>query len=267
MILDRGSSSIRRRQRSVVFGGRIGARPCRSRSRDAHRNAARTSLSKRSIRRTPRPDPSRRSRRPCARCRPSSNARISMIICSGVAGEHVERRIARPELDPDAGRDERCRPARLGGRGVDDRNAHGQLVVAARRRVVALAQPAGAAQGGLVAAAEPDRHVRALRRQRREAHLVPGMETAVERTRVAAPQLAPDGHGLGQIRAALAEAIAIAQVLELCLVPAHAHAHDQPAAGQRIDRRQLLGQLDRVAHGHDDDAGAQLHRRAAWRPR
>ena len=50
------------------------------------------------------------------------------------------------------------------------------------------------------------------------------------------------------------EAVGDGQVGELGLVPADPDAGDDPAAAQRVERRELLGEDDRVALRDDDDA-------------
>src|SRR5919204_802760 len=44
------------------------------------------------------------------------------------------------------------------------------------------------------------------------------------------------------------------QHIEFFLKPAHADAEENPALGEDIGARHLLGDLDRVAHGQDQDA-------------
>ena len=79
----------------------------------------------------------------------------------------------------------------------------------------------------------------------------------MERLHGPAPEVPPEGDRLVKVRAADVEPVGRAQVGELGPVPADADAGDDPAAGQGVERRQLLGQDDGSALGHDDDARAE----------
>src|SRR5262249_35311497 len=49
-----------------------------------------------------------------------------------------------------------------------------------------------------------------------------------------------------------------AERIELAFVPADRSAHDQAPLGDMIDGGELLGEEDGIAHGHDQDTGANL---------
>ena len=52
-----------------------------------------------------------------------------------------------------------------------------------------------------------------------------------------------------------------AVLAHLLLVPAVSDAEQEPAAGQSVDARHLLGRVDRIALGHETDPGGQFQRR------
>ena len=62
-----------------------------------------------------------------------------------------------------------------------------------------------------------------------------------------------------RVRAAIAKPVGSANVRELLRAPADAEPGDQAAAGQGVERRELLREDDRVAHRDDDHAGPEAN--------
>ncbi len=129
--------------------------------------------------------------------------------------------------------------------------------------MVAIAQSSRALQRGLRSAADEDRQRRALRRQGIEYEVLERMEATGERFGRAGPEVPPELDCLVQIRPTLMESVGRAEVAELLLVPADADAGEDPAVGQRVERRELLGEDDRIPLGDDDHAGPEPQPRVA----
>ena len=86
-----------------------------------------------------------------------------------------------------------------------------------------------------------------LHRERTEHEVLERVEAAEEGLAGARPEMAPQPDRLVEIGAANVEAVSGTEVGELGPVPADADAGADPAAAQRIERRELLGEDDRVA--------------------
>ena len=119
----------------------------------------------------------------------------------------------------------------------------------------AVAQAANPIKHSVGAAAEPDGDG-ALHRQGVDAGVADFVVAAVVVDHFLRPQHPQHLHLFGAAAAAIAEVFA--QSLELHIVPAHADAQAQAAAGQHIHRGGLLGHQGGLALRQDQDAGGQL---------
>ena len=99
-----------------------------------------------------------------------------------------------------------------------------------------------------------DRQRRALRRQWPEHEVVDRMEPPDERLGRTRPEVSPERDRFVEIRATDVESIGLVEIREFPPVPADADPGDEPAAAQRIERRELLGEDDRIPLRDDDDA-------------
>ena len=79
----------------------------------------------------------------------------------------------------------------------------------------------------------------------------------MERRVDAGPQVPPQGDRLVEVHATDRHPIGHPEIGEFGAVPADADPGDDPAATQRVERGELLGQHDRVALRHDDDARSE----------
>jgi hypothetical protein len=122
------------------------------------------------------------------------------------------------------------------------------LSAAARKR-------GDAPEGAGAVAADPDRRPRLLHGLGREADIAEAEELALERWVGVRPQRREDLEDLVGLAAAPVERHT--QDLQLLLPPAHAHAADQPAIGERVDGGEHLGHHHRVAVPEDEHRGAQ----------
>ena len=84
------------------------------------------------------------------------------------------------------------------------------------------------------------------------------VERARERLRRTRPEVPPQPDRLVQIGTPPVEHLRRADVGELGLAPADAHARDQPTIAQGVERGQLLRQEHGVALRDDDHAGPEL---------
>jgi hypothetical protein len=112
---------------------------------------------------------------------------------------------------------------------------------------------AGAAVGGRRFAADHDRRMRALDRARPLDHVRERDEAPLELRRRLVPQRAHGGNVLIGARAAVGQRRA--ERAQFGLEIADAEADDQSALAEHVDRRQLLGEQDRLAlrqHDHPD---------------
>ena len=80
---------------------------------------------------------------------------------------------------------------------------------------------------------------------------------ALEGDRVLGPQPSYDGQDLFEPRHALLSVHA--ERVELRIAVAQPHAEDHAAAGHNVERRDLLGDVDGILHGQDDDIRAHEH--------
>jgi hypothetical protein len=121
--------------------------------------------------------------------------------------------------------------------------------------VPAVAAGHDPADGGRRRAPDDDRDARLLHRGGQHLPAVPVDEAAPEVDGLPGPRR---GHGVDVlIRPSTAVVERHAEGVELLLEPADPEAEHQPAAGQVVDRRRLLGQVQRVHLGQDVDAGAE----------
>ena len=135
---------------------------------------------------------------------------------------------------------------------------------ARRRRVVAVGEAAGPAQRGLGPAADPDRQRRALGRQRPEHEVVELVEPALRTARSSRTRGAATARSSrsGRRPASGTARSRRGSPNSRSFQPTPTPAID-PAAGQRVERRELLGEDDRVPLGHDDHARPEPERRVA----
>ena len=127
---------------------------------------------------------------------------------------------------------------------------------AGRAGVVAVGEAPGAPKGRLGGAADQDRQD-VLDGSRPEGEVLERVEPAMERLGRARPQVAPEPDRLVEVRAAHVETVGHRQVPELGRVPADADPGRDPAATQRVERGQLLGEQDRVPLRDHDHARAE----------
>ena len=115
----------------------------------------------------------------------------------------------------------------------------------------------GAPIGALAAAADPDGDV--VRRLRQEPDVVEGDVLAVERDGIVTPRGSEQVDDLVHAPSPIGELVA--ERLVLVGRPPDAHTGDDATACKRVDRRQRVGQLERVVHRRDQHARAQPHAR------
>src|SRR5262249_30400172 len=108
-----------------------------------------------------------------------------------------------------------------------------------------------AARGELRVTADDDRDSRLLHRLRVRLELLPAVELAMERRRLVLPERADRAHRLSGAGAPLRERDA--EGLELLFEPADADAEDHPPVREHVQRRHLLGDVQRVALRQDQN--------------
>ena len=122
--------------------------------------------------------------------------------------------------------------------------------------MVAVGETPGPLKGRHGGPADEDRQD-VLDGSRPEREVLERVEPAMERLGRARPEVAPEPDRLVQVRPAHVETVAHRQVPELGRVPADADPGRDPAAAQRVERGQLLGEQDRVPLRDDDHARAE----------
>src|SRR6266545_2196742 len=153
---------------------------------------------------------------------------------------------------------DRRRPPELASRGPKEL----ELALERRELGVGVHQPGvaetrGAPDAGIAVGGEPDRRARALERAHRDARAAQAEVAALVGDGLAAPQPLDDLEALDQTTDALLRVVPHCQVLDAA-VP-EADTEDQVAVRNHVERRELLGDLDRVVQREQENAGAECH--------
>ena len=126
-----------------------------------------------------------------------------------------------------------------------------------KHRIQPVAGPCGPARPDLRDGAEDDRRMRLLQRLRLERDVGDLVEAAVPVQPGLRPRVLPDLDALLGDGSALLEVGA--ERRELLGVPARPGAHDQAAAGEDVERRELVRDRERMTVRRDQDRRRQTH--------